>query len=103
MQTRVQTMPMHVRQSLDITEDRIVAVLTTLMMGGIAATLALGGATDILVHAAYYITKSGAVAGGVAAGSGAVIGAGISASQLSGAALAGATAGGVVGVLVTAG
>lgn len=86
----------------ELTEDRIVAALTVLAIVGVAASMALGTTSDGLLHLAYYITDSGAAAGGASAGTGAVVAAGISAGKLSGIALAGAVTGGV-GAVVAAG
>ncbi|QLH79483.1 hypothetical protein HZS55_20245 [Halosimplex rubrum] len=89
-------------KQFDVSEDKLVAILTALAIGGVVATVAFGGVTDGLLHAAYYVTDSGAAAGGASAGTGAVVGAGISASSLSGLALAGAVTGGA-GLVVAAG
>lgn len=83
----------------DVKETRTVAALTGLAVLGVLASLALGGTTNVLMHAAWYITGSGAAAGGASAGAGAVAAAGITASSLTGAALAAGVLAGGVGVV----
>lgn len=86
----------------DVSEEQLVAILTGLAIAGVVASIATGGVTSGLLHAAYYITNSGAAAGGASAGTGAVVAAGISSSSLTGAALAGAVTGGA-GLVIAAG
>ena len=90
--------PIHTNR-LRLTEDQLVAALTSLAIIGVLASLVVGNMTDGLMHVAYYLTESGAAAGGASAGTGAVVAAGIGSSSISGAALAGAVAGGAVGVV----
>jgi hypothetical protein len=85
-----------------LSENRLVAVLTSLAILGVVASLSFGGLAGGLLHVTYYITSSGAAAGGAAGGTGAVVAAGISASELGGAYLAGAVVGGAVGVVAAA-
>jgi len=89
-------------ERIDVSEEQLVAVLTGLAIVGVFASVAFGGMTDGLLHAAYYLTDSGAAAGGASGGTGAVVAAGISSSSLSGAALAGAVTGGA-GLVIAAG
>lgn len=81
-------------KTFGLDEEQLVPILTILVIGGVIASIALGGVSDALLQATYYITNSGAAAGGAAGGVGAVAAAGISSSSATGLALAGAVTGG---------